>query len=38
MDLSKLKKVKVLEECEKRGITRCKSKTKAVLVQLIKKG
>lgn len=36
MDLTKLSKIELLEKCEELGITKCKSKNKGVLIQLIK--
>jgi DNA (cytosine-5)-methyltransferase 1 len=35
MDLTKLSKAKLLEKCEELGITKCKSKNKAELINLI---
>lgn len=35
MDLTKLKKDELLMKCQQFGITKCKSKTKAVLISLI---
>jgi DNA (cytosine-5)-methyltransferase 1 len=36
-DLSKLLKIDLLEKCEKLGITKCKTKSKKVLIELINK-
>jgi|Laugresbdmm110sd_1035091.scaffolds.fasta_scaffold418701_1 hypothetical protein len=35
VDLNKLTRVKLLEKCEKLGITKCKSKNKGELIELI---
>jgi hypothetical protein len=37
MDLTKLSKTKLLEKCEELGITKCKSKNKHEMIDLINK-